>query len=46
MVVVAGAAGQRHRSSSHIVNWLSPRKVRETVATGEKGALVADTLTG
>lgn len=31
---------------NHLVNWLSPRKVRETVATGEKGALVADTLTG
>ena len=31
---------------SHTVNWLSPRKVRETVATGEKGALVADTLHG
>ncbi len=31
---------------SHIVNWLSPRKVRETVATGEKGSFVADTLTG
>lgn len=31
---------------SHIVNWLSPRKVRETVATGEKGSLIADTLTG
>lgn len=31
---------------NHVVNWLSPRKVRETVATGEKGSLVADTLTG
>ncbi len=31
---------------SHTVNWLSPLKVRETVATGEKGALVADTLHG
>jgi UDP-N-acetylglucosamine 3-dehydrogenase len=31
---------------SHVVNWLSPRKVRETVATGEKGSLIADTLTG
>jgi UDP-N-acetylglucosamine 3-dehydrogenase len=30
----------------HTVNWLSPMKVRTTVATGEKGALVADTLTG
>lgn len=31
---------------SHTVNWLSPRKERATVATGEKGAFVADTLTG
>ncbi len=31
---------------NHLVNWLSPRKIRETVATGEKGALVADTLSG
>lgn len=31
---------------SHVVNWLSPRKVRETVATGEKGSFIADTLTG
>lgn len=30
---------------THTVNWLSPMKVRTTVATGEKGALVADTLT-
>ena len=31
---------------AHTVNWLSPRKVRETVATGEKGAFIANTLTG
>ena len=31
---------------SHTVNWLSPMKVRECVATGEKGAFVANTLTG
>ena len=31
---------------SHTVNWLSPLKVRQTVATGEKGAFVANTLTG
>jgi predicted dehydrogenase len=30
---------------SHLVNWLSPRKERQCVVTGEKGALVADTLT-
>ena len=31
---------------NHLVNWLSPRKERQTVVTGERGALVADTLTG
>lgn len=31
---------------SHIVNWLSPLKVRETIATGEKGAFIANTLHG
>jgi predicted dehydrogenase len=31
---------------SHTVNWLSPLKVRQTVVTGEKGAFVANTLTG
>ena len=31
---------------NHIVNWLSPLKVRQTVATGEKGSFVANTLTG
>jgi predicted dehydrogenase len=31
---------------NHVVNWLSPRKVRETVATGEKGSFVANTLSG
>lgn len=31
---------------NHIVNWLSPLKVRETVATGEKGSFVANTLSG
>jgi len=30
----------------HTVNWLSPMKARSTVATGERGALVADMLTG
>jgi UDP-N-acetylglucosamine 3-dehydrogenase len=28
----------------HLVNWLSPLKERVTVVTGERGALVADTL--
>lgn len=30
--------------ASHLVNWLSPFKERTTVITGERGALVADTL--
>jgi predicted dehydrogenase len=30
---------------NHLVNWLSPRKERQCTVTGEKGALVADTLT-
>lgn len=30
---------------NHIVNWLTPFKERVTIITGEKGALVADTLT-
>ena len=31
---------------NHVVNWLSPRKERQTVVVGEKGSLIADTLTG
>jgi predicted dehydrogenase len=31
--------------TNHLVNWLSPMKERLTVITGEKGALMADTLT-
>lgn len=31
--------------ANHLVNWLSPMKERCTVATGERGTLVADTLT-
>lgn len=31
--------------ASHIVNWLTPFKERVTIITGEKGVLVADTLT-
>jgi len=30
---------------NHLVNWLSPMKERVTVVTGERGCLVADTLT-
>ena len=32
--------------ANHLVNWLSPLKERVTVATGERGAFVADTLLG
>ncbi|QFG70186.1 Gfo/Idh/MocA family protein [Ornithinimicrobium pratense] len=45
MVVVTGRL-ENEIIVSHTVNWLSPRKVRETVATGEKGAFIANTLTG
>ncbi|WP_341359220.1 Gfo/Idh/MocA family oxidoreductase [Georgenia sp. M64] len=31
---------------NHLVNWLSPRKERQTVVTGERGALVANTASG
>lgn len=31
--------------ASHTVNWLTPFKERTTIITGERGALVADTLT-
>ena len=31
---------------SHVVNWLTPFKERVTIVNGEKGAFVADTLTG
>ncbi len=31
--------------TNHLINWLSPMKERVTVITGERGALVADTLT-
>ena len=31
---------------NHVVNWLSPMKERVVVVTGDKGTLVADTLTG
>ena len=29
----------------HAVNWLSPEKIRRTTVTGERGSLVADTVT-
>lgn len=31
---------------NHAVNWLSPLKIRQTVAVGERGAFVADMLSG
>lgn len=31
--------------TSHLVNWLSPMKERVTIVTGERGALIANTLT-
>jgi predicted dehydrogenase len=44
-MVVAVATLSGGAIASHTVNWLSPFKERTTVVTGEKGALVADTLT-
>ncbi|WP_345763826.1 Gfo/Idh/MocA family oxidoreductase [Diaminobutyricibacter sp. McL0608] len=32
--------------TNHLVNWLSPMKERVTVVTGERGAFVADTISG
>ena len=31
--------------TNHLVNWLTPFKERLTIVTGERGTLVADTLT-
>ena len=39
------APGQRRSASTAIVDWLSPTKVRRTRVLGERGMLVADTLT-
>lgn len=44
MLVVAGVL-QDDVIVSHLVNWLSPYKERCTTVIGERGALVADTLT-
>lgn len=44
MVIAIGTLS-KGTIATHTVNWLSPFKERTTVATGEKGALVADTLT-
>lgn len=32
--------------ANHIIDWLSPNKIRETRILGEKGCLIADTLNG
>ena len=44
MVVAVGTLS-RGTIASHTVNWLTPFKERTTTIIGEKGALVADTLT-
>jgi predicted dehydrogenase len=44
-LVIAIGTLSKGTIASHTVNWLSPFKERTTVVTGEKGALVADTLT-
>lgn len=44
-MVLAVATLSRGAIASHTVNWLTPFKERTTIITGEKGALVADTLT-
>src|SRR5699024_8259293 len=45
-MVVASGRLENGIIVNHIVNWLSPLKIRETVATGEKGAFIANTLSG
>lgn len=44
MVSIAGTLASG-TITGHLVNWLSPFKERVTVVTGEKGALVGDTVT-
>lgn len=44
MVSIAGRL-EDGSITSHLVNWLTPFKERVTVVTGEKGALVGDTVT-
>jgi len=44
MVVAVGTLADG-TITSHTVNWLTPFKERVTIITGEKGMLVADTLT-
>ena len=44
MVVAVGTLSSG-TITSHVVNWLTPFKERITIISGEKGVLVADTLT-
>lgn len=44
MVVAVGSL-ENGAIVNHVVNWLSPFKERNTTVIGDKGALVADTLT-
>lgn len=44
-MVIAIATLSGGTIASHTVNWLTPFKERITIISGEKGALVADTLT-
>jgi predicted dehydrogenase len=44
-MVLAIASLSKGTIASHTVNWLSPQKERTTIVIGEKGALIADTLT-
>ena len=43
LVVISGRLAN-NVVTNHLVNWLSPLKERVTIATGEKGSLVADTI--
>ena len=43
-MVVANGRLECGAITSHVVNWLSPVKIRQTVVTGELGAFVADTV--
>jgi len=44
-MVIAVATLSKGAIASHTVNWLTPFKERTTIITGERGALVVDTLT-
>lgn len=44
LVAIAGVLNDG-TITSHLVNWLSPFKERQTIITGDRGALIADTIT-